>query len=106
MEVNATQLYDSLVPVALAALDHYPYAGYAAVITFVLLFVSMCSSNDSTKVQLEKTTSDEIHSRNAKLAVMLMMLLLESPEENQKYIRLARSIGCNHLLREISEETN
>jgi hypothetical protein len=49
---------------------------------------------------------EEINKRNAQLALMLMMMLIESPEKNQKYLRLAKSIGCDHLVRNEATESD
>jgi hypothetical protein len=40
----------------------------------------------------------DVDDRNSKLAFMLMMLLLEDKGSNRKYIKMAESIGYDHIL--------
>jgi hypothetical protein len=63
--------------------------------------VACCSCRSSTK---PVANQDEINSRNSKLAIMLMMLLVEDPEGNSKYIEMAKRIGCSHLLTELHDK--
>lgn len=61
----------------------------------------VCCSCRTTKVA---PNVDEINSRNSKLAIMLMMPLVEDPAANSKYIEMAKHIGCSHLLTELHDK--
>lgn len=67
----------------------------------VCISVVCCSCKSSSK---PVASMDEINSRNSKLAIMLMMLLVEDPDGNSKYIEMAKRIGCSHLLTELHDK--
>jgi len=66
----------------------------------------------SKPVVVESDDSEEydvvdVDDRNSKLAFMLMMLLLEDKGSNRKYIKMAESIGYDHILsNQIDSEDN
>jgi len=64
-------------------------------ILILLILIGSCLAPDPKK------RTEEINNRNSKLAIMLMMKLMESPEENENYIQMAKNIGYDHLLKEL-----
>lgn len=92
MDLNALQLALADENIILPAL---------CIVLYVLCVIVACCSFRSTKVV---PNTDEINSRNSKLAIMLMMLLVEDPEGNSKYIEMAKRIGCSHLLTELHDK--
>jgi hypothetical protein len=73
--------------------------GLALVIGTVLLIVSSLIGSTETA----KKRKEEIHTRNSKLAIMLMMILMENPQDNKNYILMAKNIGCEHLVKGLDE---
>ena len=93
---NMTSLYDTYAATAFENTHFlYTYASLSLIVMGSTLWFGLSSRRNHV---------EEINKRNAQLALMLMMMLIESPEKNQKYIRLAKSIGCDHLVRnEVTE---
>jgi len=90
--LNTTALYD--MPDVYDMVSGYTQFTYYGALLLLILVSTACARRS-----VKQPSLDEIATRNSKLALMLMMVLLESPEKNQKYIRLAKNIGCDHLVR-------
>jgi len=101
--MTSTEIYETLYSYSNDFHAHGYVIGFALVATFwTMLLVSLCGGKSSVNQELDEAV---VNARNSKLAVMLIMLLLESPEENRNYIRLARSIGYDHLIKDLGTET-
>lgn len=95
---NMTSLYDMYAATAFENTNFvYTYTSLSIIVMVSTLWFGLSS---------RRNPIEEINKRNAQLALMLMMMLIESPEKNQKYIRLAKSIGCDHLVRNEVTESN
>jgi len=94
---NMTALYDTYSTAFDSTHFLYTYASLSLIVMGYTLWYGLRSRRNPV---------EEINKRNAQLALMLMMMLIEAPEKNQRYLRLAKSIGCDHLVRTEATESD
>jgi hypothetical protein len=68
----------------------------------ILLFNMMCCccfrGNDNKSYDIREEEPVNVEARNSRLAFMLMLLLMENKSINRKYIKMADSIGYDHII--------
>jgi len=78
------------------------FVATAVAVPALLLFNLMCCccffNRTDDKSSEDKEVSVNVDERNSRLAFMLMLLLTENKKGNRKYIRMADSIGYDHII--------
>lgn len=75
------------------------YASAVAFPALMYLLLSCCCYGTTGKTYEDKEVEAiNVDERNSRLAFMLMLLLTENKKRNRKYIRMADSIGYDHII--------
>jgi hypothetical protein len=70
----------------------------AAPALLYMLSCCCCYRTNERTYEDKEVAAINVDERNSRLAFMLMLLLTENKKENRKYIRMAESIGYDHII--------
>lgn len=69
-----------------------------ALLLFNLMFCCCSFRSNDKSYEDKEVEAVNVDERNSRLAFMLMLLLTENKKSNRKYIRMADSIGYDHII--------